>query len=229
MRTRGGHRHGRGTKAGALGVAAGLLWALALVAVQPATAHSGYYVTKWSDPGNVKWGFTPSVPTGAWRDRTLSAAGAWNRVGTKMKFAKGSDFSTNFAHGRCPSSPGVNGVHRKWLGGAGGTLAKSVVCIYSSTPSRLWSFQVVYDKSERWYTGTGSPRSGQYDLQSIGTHEFGHATGFGMGSAPDHLPGGASICANKWGQHTMCPKHYAGTNRQRTLETHDKDGFVAAY
>ena len=82
---------------------------------------------------------------------------------------------------------------------------------------------IVYDKAEPWHFGTGTPPSNQFDMRGVSTHEFGHFAGWRL-----HLSG-ETLCSSP--NHTMCPSVASGTPSydQRTLGTHDKHTFIAAY
>jgi hypothetical protein len=79
-----------------------------------------------------------------------------------------------------------------------------------------------------WYTGSGDSPSTDVDLRSVVTHEFGHATGFGLYSASVHFDGAAAICSGATKQ-TMCPSTVFGEDVMRSLETHDKHTVEGKY
>jgi hypothetical protein len=199
--------------------AAALLAALA----GPAAAHPAgdFYVAKW--PGSAEtYGYTPSVPSG-WRGAIDNGATAWSKVkGATLDIVHGADHASNYTYSTCSS--GKTGVHAANLGGPNGTLGVTYTCW---SGSQITQSNVVFDTSENWYTGTGTPSGSQADLWSVATHEFGHSTGFGQGAPNGHFSG--SICTSNSKQQTMCPSHTLGSTWQRSLATHDKHTFTAEY
>ena len=203
---------------------AGSIVALCVLLAAPSGAHTpgSFYNKRWISNKNVPYAFTTSGrPSSEWRSRVNAAAGTWNTLGEPMRFNNVAD-TGDFEPKTCPSSYQRNGVHRRAFDGPGGTLARTYLCWTSN--GELYSFQLVFDSNDNWYTGTGLPGRNQADLQSVATHELGHATGFA-----GHFASSAAICNNTSGQHTMCAAHRAGTNRQRSLELHDKHTFQRAY
>ncbi len=71
----------------------------------------------------------------------------------------------------------------------------------------------------------------KFDLQSVATHEFGHATGWVRHfSGKNKLPTeGAKCNAREKGFETMCAFIPPGTANARTLHKHDKETFNNAY
>ena len=205
-----------------LAIALGVCAVMAVTA--PAGAHKAarfYKTGKWATGQNVTYGFTPSVPTGAIRDRTVEAADTWNALGEPMRFERAGDYPADFDPYLCHADY-QNGIHVARIDGNGGTLARAMTCWYDT--KRMSTFQLVYDGSESWHTGLDAPGGRQPDLLSVAVHEFGHATGFSK-----HFGAGAAICTVKSTQHTMCPSHLFGSTWQRSLEKHDKHTFAAAY
>lgn len=213
----------RKTASRSFAVIGAVVCALVLVASYPAQAHTpgSYYKRLWIRDKSVDYSFTPSVSSQAWRDRTTNGAGQWNALSQPMTFAKKADMA-NFDPYVCPPTYQKNAIHARSIDGAGGTLAQTMSCTYSGT-GEMYSFELVYDTKENWYSGTGAPGGSQPDLYSIAVHELGHATGFA-----GHFSG-SDICGTNDSQQTMCPTHYMGTTRQRTLATHDQHTFTGAY
>jgi hypothetical protein len=85
-----------------------------------------------------------------------------------------------------------------------------------------------FDSADPFYTGTGTPGEKQIDLQSIATHEWGHATGWGSSGGTNHFPEGWDVCTMS-PKHTMCPSIPEGKDYWRTLEEHDRDTFNNVY
>lgn len=206
-----------------------------------ADAHtvSNHYSRWWVDNSrgdlNVDWHFTSGFPSGSYRSRVRDGAAQWNALAQPMRFVEGSQVS-NFNPEVCPSSYQYDGIHWGSIDGTGGTAAWVSSCFWvvnGVNTSELHSVQQKYDSAEDWYTGTGDANDGflqlcipscQIDLWSIASHEWGHSTGWGT-----HLPANESICANDSNQNTMCPTYYGGTERMRTLESHDIHTFNGRY
>jgi len=117
----------------------------------------------------------------------------------------------------------VGAVHYKDIDGGGGTLGVTSTCALQSAPNTLRTFKMNLDDSENWYTGTGSPPGNQIDVQSVATHEFGHAAG------AQHFPNNNQVCPNNSTMETMCPFYTAGTGWLASLESHDEHTFSNAY
>jgi hypothetical protein len=190
-----------------------------------ASAHppADFYKYKWPTT-SVAYGYTPSVPTGAFRTAVDSGASQWSAVpNATLDFVHGSDFGSNFNYSTCSS--GGNGIHYDAIDGTNGVLGRTFTCMDGG--GNITSFQTVFDTSENWYTATGTPSGSQADLASVAAHELGHATGFGQGAPNSHFSG--TICDPNSAQQTMCPAHLLGSTWQRTLEDHDQHTFAAAY
>lgn len=205
----------------------------------PASAHTGstYYPKRWVTKVAQDWFFTATFPTGDWRARVRNGASQWNGVNQPMKFTEVAQRS-NFDPYKCPPTYGTNGIHWRNYDGRDGALAITGMC---STATELYSTNLTFDSSEDWYTGTGDAPDGfqvgtacvvgpcKVDAWSVASHEWGHMTGFDGPYDVGHFSRSEAICADDGGQHTMCPSIKKGTERQRTLETHDRHTFDAAY
>lgn len=192
--------------------------------IEPASAHDANVLIgkRWIRDKSVNYGFTPSgAPLQLWRDRTNDGINQWNSQNQAMTFTRVADYS-DFDPTVCPPSYQKNGIHRRSRDGRGNVLAVTYTCVFAGT-NELYSFQVVYDQDEFWYISNGDASDDTMDLWSVASHELGHATGFG------HFGSNESICGNDSGQNTMCPTYYIGTERMRTLATHDIHTFSAAY
>ena len=91
----------------------------------------------------------------------------------------------------------------------------------------LTNFTIVIDDSgSNFYTGSGTPGPGQYDLRSLMRHEFGHATGWVW-----HFSASDTLTCNRPTSsiHTMCSGLDPGTTYKRSLEYYDMDTFARAY
>lgn len=212
----------------------GLIMALGLLNVPAASAHDAatYYPKRWVTSQTQNWSFTGTFPGGDWRTRVRDGLAQWNSLNQPMRFTEVSQRS-DFDPYVCPSTYGTNGVHwRKYDG--------SIAFVNQCSNSReMVSTNLVFNSSEDWYTGTGDAPGGflgfcsigtcQTDAWSVSSHEWGHMTSFGGSIDGGHFSRSESICADNGGQHTMCPLVRDGTERMRTLETHDRETFDGAY
>lgn len=203
-------------------------WLLTSTAIVSAHSASTYYVKKWSsDPiyslgkldsplntstakssihsGDDEWDFT----SGAWLDFN------WNF---------GEDSTVVWLGGACTTVP-----QSGWLWILTDNISSLGVTSWCTTSTTITKSTIrLDDVGTTWYTGSSSSvPSGQYDLRSVITHEFGHAGGFGVSSGPDHFTG-SSICSGTTRQ-TMCSGLPTGTSYKRTLESHDEHTFASAY
>jgi hypothetical protein len=202
------------------------------ISVASSRAHSPtswYGGLGWVRDLSVTYAWTGQLPTSAWRTPIKNAAATWNKAGAKLTFVES---STAISHGytACGSAYQDNGV---WYRSLSSTyLAWTSWCTFSGT-NEMYSFQLSVNKNYSWYIGTGTPSSSQYDLQSVATHELGHAGGWAH-HWNDPGYGGDYYCS--WNgdstsptRHTMCAETANGTIMQRTLGPHDLDTFQNRY
>ena len=116
------------------------------------------------------------------------------------------------------SSPG-NLVRYGYIDGVGqnSALASTVLTRNGTTITKM---DMKFDNAESWYTGTGTPSTGQKDLRSIATHEFGHGLGLGHTQVS---------CPNDSTRPTMCAGYPALSTYVRSLESDDRSGVAASY
>jgi hypothetical protein len=100
---------------------------------------------------------------------------------------------------------------------SGPTLAVTTKYISNNKLQRI---SIAIDYTENWYTGTGSPSSNQYDLESAMAHEWGHGIGL--------IHTQSTYCSGT-GSATMCPTIPAGTTYLRSLADDDKNGCDVLY
>lgn len=189
--------------------------------------QSDYYPNKWIQDLNVDWRFTTGFSDGSFRSRAQTGANRWNNLGEPMRFDQLSE-TPNYNPDSCPFPIQYqrDGIHWVAIDGPGGYLATTPTCLFAE--GELATFNIKFDSSEDWYTGTGTPGSNQVDALSVAVHEFGHATGFYGPFAIGHFDPTAGVCTGN-PVHTMCPGYVTGSTFLRTLEEHDKHTFGNAY
>lgn len=82
-------------------------------------------------------------------------------------------------------------------------------------------------KGSQWYKGADPDRIPlrRYDLQSVATHEFGHATGLYWHFNDPGLNTGDEICRAGLDRDTLCQGLSRGSADERSLGTHDLHTF----
>ncbi len=157
---------------------------------------SAYMGPKWASPATT-YSVGANLPS-TWSPVLQSAAQSWNGAGSRFAFTLN------------PSSP-----HTIALGdlGSGPTLASTRVEYYQTT-RELVRFTMTFNNR---YTWTTTGEAGKMDVQSIATHELGHALGL------DH-PGDSSCL-----EQTMWATAGAGETKKRSLELGDKTGVATLY
>lgn len=194
-------------------------------------AHSAdvFYAHRWDLDSTVHYKIDSGVPTG-WRDQIRDGFQEWSdRVGGRApKFA-----FNNVENLTNPYTPcnGANAVFARNLDADGltGALGYTPGCRLSG--GRYTGFSMVLDTDPSgggaigWYLGDDVVPDNRWDLQSIATHEAGHATGF-----YGHFDAGQPICQGP-DRETMCAgsSEPIGTKYLRTLEAHDRHTIQAAY
>jgi hypothetical protein len=164
-----------------------------LDATNPCSAYMG---PKWSSPATT-YSLAASIPAG-WANAIQAAAQAWTQGGSRfaLTFSASSPHTISFADL-----------------GAGSTLASTRVEFFQSS-QQLVRFSMTFNNRYTWST---SGQAGQFDVQNIAAHEFGHAVGLGHPSSTQ--------CA----QETMWASAGAGEIKQRSLEPGDTNGIITLY
>ncbi len=194
----------------------------------PAHPRSDFYARWWQVDLTPEWHFDSNVPNTNVRDRIKDGSHEWNNVSAPMSFDWQAGDLNSVGYSDCPDDASNSGVHWRDIDGAGGVLGETRSCLYGGTNDSIKTFQIKFDDQENWYTGTGTPGSSELDLWSDATHEFGHATGFGLGNAPNVHFTESSLC-DQTPKHTMCASLSAGSTYWRSLEAHDIHTFQNRY
>jgi hypothetical protein len=173
------------------------------------------YVTNnywWAD-GTATWRYNASGGPGVTGEVGAIAGGAdaWGASGANFFFSYGG--ASGGDSGACgPSSTGLDGHNTVvWAPLDGATLG--VACTWfgtSGSPRPLVEFDMELDPDWDWTTSTSGV---QTDLQSVATHEFGHALGLG------HSSNQAAV---------MYAAYQAGSLK-RSLHSDDVNGVLAIY
>lgn len=206
-----------------------LVVAFSALYATPAQAHraSTFYPREWAVGSDVQYGFDNGYPSGSFRFRTTDGKNEWNDAGGSRE----PDFSAFLADddllfGSPCFSPN-SGI--LWFNRPSGIVGSVRLCVTSSGEAVRFSLAIDPDAGDgsgglTWYTGTGDAPGDTMDLWSVAAHEFGHVTGW-LG----HFGEDSSLCSNNSSRHTMCPVIPPGTQRQRTLQSHDTHTFEGAY
>ena len=181
-------------------------------AVELAPRDAGYVFANYKWPSHsATWSYNPAgKPDGLTGDHAAVAAAAvpWANAGAAFSFAEGP--LTSAGTGAC--STGGDGHNTVGWAPLSGSLLAVTCALFTSSPSgqaNELEFDTQIDPTRDW--STGSPV--QVDLQSVLTHEFGHALGLA------HEPDPAAM---------MYADYTAGAIK-RDLTPGDMAGEVALY
>lgn len=176
----------------------------------PTTESSDFQLTQggihWFSDSAVKYQITGTPPSGG-NTAVENAVASWDGFVTTRAFSR--DDST-------PSTNPCGGVDTvEWasVDGSGGVLATASVCRNVAT-KEIVGFVVTMDSAESWATD-GS--SGNFDVENVASHEFGHVAGLGHDNPP------------KSGCLTMYKFAGLGEIQKRTLGLGDKLGMATLY
>ena len=233
--------------------AAVVAWAVALVLIQalPAFAHNEdlfWDGVEWAteDRNTTKqfYEFTTEVPgdaNGAFADRVAEGGQKWNAIdinGPDNHFVRNGVVANYNPFGSCPEIADFkNGVHFREV--PDNPVARTRICRANTVfgTDRIMWFQMIFDESHSFYTGNAQGgTSGQYDVENVSAHEFGHAVGGWIESSENgHFQSprdGATICTTPYtSRSTMCATFIAGSNGfyGRSLESHEIHTYVQRY
>ncbi|MGE5595556.1 MAG: matrixin family metalloprotease [Hyphomicrobiales bacterium] len=167
----------------------------------------------WWSSHSASWHYNPAgKPASLSGDSGAisAAAAAWGQVGVNFAFSGGS--TTTAGTGACGgSSSGLDGTNTVGWGAQSGSVL-AVTCTWysqSGSPRPATEFDMQIDPDWSWTTGGAI----QIDLQSVVTHEFGHALGLG------HSANSSAV---------MYASYCAGCNK-RALTPDDISGALAIY
>lgn len=185
------------------------------IEIAPGEATAQYVLNPyWWPTHTAGWFYNPDGKTpglGGDESAILSSAAAWNGAGALWSFAWGG--VTTAGTGTC-SSAGRDGQNTVgWAPQPGSTLAMTCTWYTSGGPPLpAREFDMEIDPGWSWTTGTPI----KADLQSVVTHEFGHALGLGH---PPHAECPGAV---------MCETYLRGS-LTRELQADDIAGLVAIY
>ncbi len=201
---------------------------LLLVVGPQASAHSvGIYAPRFWTNTTPGWKFAPTFPSGEIRTRMLESAARWNSItGVGFSF----DFNGEGGSGQSFNDPcgnDYNAVIWSTLVAFGG----GKWC-FSPTSHAITQFVLAIEQRSDWKTSSSDP--GTHWVETVGTHEFGHAWGFGTGifespPGPMHFEANLTICVNDSTYHTMCDGLLPVPSKTMSLEQHDIETFRNRY
>lgn len=190
------------------------------VAVEAGEVSAQYVLAHYSWHNNrADWAYNPTgKPAGLIVDAAAisAAAASWGTLGANFSFAN--DGSTTAAPNGCQNVPdGRNTVG--WAPIGHGVLA--MTCTYWNTRDGAVEFDMQIDPTWAWTTETSVIR---VDLQSVITHEFGHA--LGIDHPCDFTQSATCTDANRAA--VMYGSYMVGTNK-RVQQPDDLAAITAVY
>ncbi len=180
------------------------------IELEPGTVSAQFLPLGWAWPGNtVGWNYNPAGTPAHLGDVfsvIASGASAWNEAGNAdWRFQ--SPGTTTAEASMCDSeADGQNTV--TWGDWTNGGAVLAVTCLPAG--SSVTEFDIMFDVKRQWSVGDGGV---EIDLQSVATHEFGHALGL------NHSADRSAV---------MFASYPAGTIR-REPQADDIAGLIAVY
>lgn len=214
-------------------ILSGALGVLMLTSTPVSADHAPSYGPSWQTYILPIRHFTPSVSAGQWRDRISNGMDQWNALGETLQYRTSVTDKSNRDPRTSCAGDGIITMHRFNLDGGGGLAGFSGYCYFPSggTSVGRQSAWIIFDSSEEWCLGTGDCYDGvagtgvgaDVDLWSIASHEWGHVGALG------HYLGTDTVCGNNDSHATMCPSTRPGTERDRSLQSHDSASYRLRY
>lgn len=167
-----------------------------------------------------------------WIGNLDHADGTWGNISPGDGFSFGQQ-GTERDQTSCINIANEDSTVKRWdFGdGAGGTLATTDVCHLGSSDEK---FEMGLDTATNWYHTTGDDGvNGTTSAMGVLTHEFGHASGFGISfGGPAHFASPCDWVNDPANAQTMCASLGGDADRSwrwNTLEAHDLHEFQSAY
>lgn len=178
----------------------------------PTTESNRYQLTqggiRWFSGSTIEYQISGTEAVSGGNTAVESAEATWDSFVTTRNFSRNDSTSqTN----PCTGNP--NTIQWAAIDGSGGVLATASVCRNVAT-KEIGGFVVTIDQEEFWATD-GS--AGNFDVENVVSHEFGHVAGLGHVNAP------------RDGCLSMYRYAGAGEIQKRTLGWGDKLGMNALY
>ena len=184
---------------------------------------------KWKVEPPQVWRFAEDFPQddGRWTQRVREGAVEWNLYASRQQFVWDRSVETGDTPGNfwqwCDQVLGQEDPAPRILVTTRGLSAPSSIpgveqyclSVWGET-RRIGSIVWINPRTSFWLNNdTSNMPNNVADLESVATHEFGHATGW----RDTHLSG--SDCPNNSGRNTMCASTIDGTAYGRSLESTD--------